>query len=80
MGDEVSHRQAQYGAICDYKRSITRKTIGILTKAFLLKTFGQNLVILAWMDPELSCGQTSDWHTDTQTQAVTIPGEKTGLR
>ena len=41
------------------------KTIRILTKFFY--TYGPNLVILAWMGPELSRGQTSDWHTDWQT-------------
>ena len=33
------------------------KTIGIITKLF--RVFGQNLVILTWMDDELLCGQTS---------------------
>ena len=49
------------------------KTIGTLTKIFC--TFLLNLVILAWTSGELSCGQTRDWytHTDTQTQATTIP-------
>ena len=51
-----------------------RKTIGNLTKVFCCCT--PNLVILAWPDDELSCGQASDWythgHTDTQTQATTI--------
>ena len=40
---------------------------------------GPNLVILAWKGDELSCGQARDWytHTDTQTQAMTIPeGQK----
>ena len=35
---------------------------------------GPNLVILARTGDELSCGQASDWHTHTQTQATTIPG------
>ena len=52
-----------------------QKTIGILTKVFY--TFGPNLAILAWTGPELSRGQASDWrtdwHTHTQTQAMTIP-------
>ena len=55
------------------------KTIGTLTKVFC--TFVPNLVILAWTSGELSCGQASDWythtrthgHSDTQTQATTIP-------
>ena len=51
------------------------KTIGILTKLFC--TFGPNLIILAWMGPELSRRQANDWHTDwhrhTQTKAMTIP-------
>ena len=38
-------------------------------------TFGPNLPILAWTDPELSRGQASDWHilTHTKTQAMTTP-------
>ena len=52
------------------------KTIGTLTKVFC--TFMPNLVILAWMSVELSCGQARDWythirthgHTDTQTQTI----------
>ena len=55
------------------------KPIGTLTKVFY--TFVPNLVILAWTSGELSCGQARDWythtrthgHTDTQTQATTIP-------
>ena len=53
-------------------RLISPKTIGTLTKVFCI--FGSNLVILAWMGPELSRGQASDWYTDTQKQATTIPG------
>ena len=30
-------------------------------------------MILAWVGPELSCRLTSDWHTEWQTQAMTIP-------
>ena len=55
------------------------KAIGTLTKVFYI--FGSNLVILAWMGPELSHRQASDWHTDwhthghihTQAQATAIP-------
>ena len=51
------------------------KIIGILTKVFCVSH--PNLVILAWTADELPCGQASDWythgHTDTQTQAMTIP-------
>ena len=51
------------------------KTIGTLTKVFC--TFVPNLVILAWTSGELSCGQARDWHThghtNTRTQATTIP-------
>ena len=47
-----------------------------LNKVFY--TYGSNLVIVAWTGPELSCGNTrnwhTDWHTDTQTLATTIPG------
>ena len=51
------------------------KTIGTQTKVFCIS--GPNLVILACMSDELSCGQASDWHThghtDPQTQPMTIP-------
>ena len=55
-------------------RSITPKTIGILTKVFY--TYGPNLVILAWTGVELSRGQTwwrTDWRTDGRSQTTTIP-------
>ena len=48
------------------------KTIGALTKVFC--TFGPNLVILTWTGPELSCGQASDWYTDTRTHGHTDGG------
>ena len=56
------------------------KIIGIFTKVFC--TYVSNLVILAWTADELSCGQASDWYTqththtltDTQRGAMTIPG------
>ena len=51
------------------------KTIGTSTKVFCI--CGPNLVILAWMSDELSCGQAHDWHThwhtDPQMQPMTIP-------
>ena len=52
------------------------KAITTLSKVFCI--FGPNLVILAWTGHELSRGQASDWHTQTdkthtQTQATTIP-------
>ena len=50
-------------------RSITPKTIGILTKVFY--TYGTNLVILARTGPELSRGQASHWHTDSHTHTDT---------
>ena len=50
-------------------RSITPKTMGILTKVFY--TFGPNLAILAWTGPELSRGQASDWRTDWHTHTHT---------
>ena len=49
---------------------LPHKTIGILTK--VAYTSDPNLVILAWIYDELSCGQTHDRHTHTQMQA-TIP-------
>ena len=39
------------------------KIIWILTEVFCISD--PNLVILAWMADELSCGQASDWHTQT---------------
>ena len=56
------------------------KTIAILTKVFY--TFGPNLVILVWKGRELSCGQASDWYTDTRThrrRQRQYPKAKTGL-
>ena len=58
---------------------LSQKIIGTLTK--YLCTFVPNMVILAWTSGELSCRQARDWythtrthgHTDTQTQATTIP-------
>ena len=87
MGDELWCRQAQNWANLDFQvkfdledqgRSL-HKTIGTLTKVFGI--CGPNLVILAWMGPELSRGQASDWqtdrqtptHTHTPTQATAIP-------
>ena len=82
---DLSSGQTQNGVNFDFHvkfdlegqcRSL-HKTIGILTKVFY--TFAPNLVILAQTVDELSCGQTHDWrthghtHTDTHTQATTIP-------
>ena len=54
------------------------KTIGILTKVFCFS--GPNLVILAWTDGELSCGQASDWYTHTHRhRQLQYPEAKTGL-
>ena len=36
---------------------------------------GPNLVILAWMRDELSCGQASDWYTHTRTYRPTDAGD-----
>ena len=49
---------------------------------FDLEGQGPNLVILAWMGPELSREQASDWHTDWQThrrRQRQYPRAKTGL-
>ena len=82
-GDELSCRQAQNGVTFDFEVKFDLegqgqsppKTMGILTKVFY--TYGQNLVILAWTDDELSRGQASDCRTHgrphRQTQATTIP-------
>ena len=81
-GDELSRGQAQNGVNFDFGVKLDfegqcqspPKTIGILTKVFC--SSGLNLVILAWTGDELSCGQTwrrTDWRTDGQTQATTIP-------
>ena len=84
-GDELSHGQAQNGVNFDFEVKFdlegqgqsTPKTIGILTKVFY--TFGPNLAILAWMGPELSRGQASDWctdwHTHTRTHTHTDAGD-----
>ena len=50
-------------------QSPSSKTIGILTKVFYIH--GPSLMILAWTSPELSCGQSSDWHTDWHTHTDT---------
>ena len=47
------------------KKEKNNKTIGTLTKVYYI--YGSNLVILASTGLELSRGQTSDWHTDGQT-------------
>ena len=73
MDDELWCGQAQNGVNLDFdlifdlecQCRLLHKTIGTLTKLFC--TFGLNLVILAWMGPELSRGQASDWHTDWHT-------------
>ena len=77
--DKLSCGQAQNEVKCDFQFDLegqgrlTLKSTGILTNVFC--TSGQNLVILAWTADDLSCGQASYWytHTDTQTQAMTIP-------
>ena len=89
--DELWGGQAQNEVKFDFQVKIDHeshnrsspKTIGTLTKVFC--TFVSNLVILVWTSVELSVGQARDWythtrthgHTDTQTQATTIPeGQK----
>ena len=85
IGGELWHGQAQNGVNLDFQVKFdledqggsVHKTIGTLTKVFCI--FGPNLAILAWTGPELSRGQASDWHrqtdrqTHTQTQVTTIP-------
>ena len=82
---ELWYGQAQNGVNFDFEVKFdiegqgqsTPKTIGILTKVFY--TYGPNLVILAWTGNELSRGRTwwrTDWHTDGQTQATTIPEDQ----
>ena len=66
MGDELWCGQAQTGVNFDFDLIFDleghgqwlHKTIGTLTKLFC--TFDPNLVILAWMGPELLLGQASD--------------------
>ena len=89
-GDVLSRGQAQNGVNFDFEVKFyiegqsqsPPKTTGILTKVFY--TYGPNLVILAWMGDELSCGQASDYRThgrtDTQTQPTTIPEEKCNVK
>ena len=66
MGDELWCGQAQNRVNLDFQvkfdlegqgRSLY-KTIGTLIKVFCI--FGPNLVILAWIGPELSRGNASD--------------------
>ena len=92
IGGESWHGQAQNGVNFDFavkfdlegQGQSPPKTIGILTKVFY--TYGPNLVILAWMDDELSRGQASAYRThrrmDTQTDRRMqrqYPKAKTGL-
>ena len=73
MGEESWWGQAQNGVNFDFRVKfdlegqgpLPLKTIGTLTKSFF--TFGPNMVTMAWMGPELSRGQASDWHTDWDT-------------
>ena len=73
MGDKLWCGQAQNGVNLDFQVIFDlesqglslHKTTGTLTKVFCI--FGPNLVILAWMSPELSHRQASDWHTCRQT-------------
>ena len=80
MGGELWCEQAQNGVNLDFQVKFdlesqgwsVHKTKGTLTNVFCI--FGPNLMILAWMGPELSRGQASDWHTadrqiDTHTDA-----------
>ena len=79
MGDELWPWKAQNEVNSDFEvkfdlegqGQLPPKTIGTLTKVFCI--FGPNLAIPAWTGPKLSRGQASDWHTHTQTQAMTIP-------
>ena len=69
MGNELWCGQAQNGVNSDFEfifdlesqGQLPHNTIGTLTRVFY--TYGPNLVILAWMGDELSCGQTC-WQTD----------------
>ena len=78
-GHAILCRQAQNKVNLDFQVKFDfegtgqwfHNTIGILTKVFY--TSDPNLVILAWTGHQLLCRQASDWHTDTQTQATTIP-------
>ena len=79
-GDELSRRQAQNWVTFDFgvkfdlegQGQSPPETIGILTKVFY--TYGPNLVILAWTDDELSCGQAEGWRTRTDTHTQTDAG------
>ena len=82
MGSELYSGQAQNWVNSDFEvkfdlegqGQLPPKTIGTLTKVFGI--FGPNLAILAWTGPELSRGQASDWHrqTDRQTHTHTDAG------
>ena len=71
-GDELSHGQAQNGVNFDFEVKFDLEGQGqSLPKTILAKVFyiyGQNLVILAERDDELSRGQARDWRTDGHTQ------------
>ena len=72
-GDKLSCGQAQNEVKLDFHVKFylevqgrsSPQIIGILTKVFC--TYVSNLVILAWTADKLSCGQASDWYTQTHT-------------
>ena len=55
-------------------RSITPKTIGILTQVFY--TYGPNSVVLAWTGDELWRGKASDYRTHGRTDGHTDTGNE----
>ena len=77
MGDELWCRQIQNRVIFWFSRifdiegkgQLIHKTIGTLAKFFfhLWSKFSESSL----NGPELSCGQTSDWHTDWHTHGHT---------
>ena len=77
IGGELWHAQVQNGVNFDFEVQFDLegqgqsppKTIGILTKVFY--TYYPNLVILASMGDELSCGQASAYRTHRRTDGRT---------
>ena len=80
MADELWCGLAQNGVKFDFQVEFdlegqgrsSPKTIGTWTKVFCIS--GPNLVTLAWMSDELSCGQARDWYTHTRTHRTTDAG------
>ena len=86
MSYHVDNFQAQNGENLMFKVKfylegqcwLPHKNLRTLNK--VLHTFGQDLVILVWMGPELSHRKASDWYTHTQRWTHTDTGNDNNQR